>query len=566
MSIGVRLAVVGSLLSSLPASVALAQEPGLTDEVSVELVNVDVRARGADGQPVAGLPREAFRVYDDGQPVELTHFAWVPSTAPGSGAADGSAGEPDAGGPRNIAIYLDEMQTGEHSRKPLLDALRARLAAILRPDDRVTVVRYDGAELAVLLPWSNQRGQLDRALADLEALPIQRILLTRELDQYLDLIEDELASDGPSGGRGNCATVGNYVWMYAESVRRLSEGSGAALLRFAQRLSREPGRRILVHLSEGIPMVAGGEVFTFAIEMCGGTARNQGVPGATNVDEDPSGEFQSDRFNPRAGAMDMVSYEMGPYWTAVAAQLNSLAITVYPVQTAEAGSRFLPTVEGRINSAAVQLMAQSNPVDTLSLLARETGGLLVRAGRGIDTQLDLLTRDLGGYYSLAFSPPAGATQGVHRIRVEVDRPGVDLRHRQSYRVLGRDERVTAQLAEAVAEERFDNPLALKVDLRRAEGGGEARLRIRVPFTRMTLIPSPQGGEEGRITVFVAVLGDEGRVTSPRQRTIVAHRGDAAAQVYTYEVGLPADPGTVAVAVVDDLTGTVSFARERLAAR
>jgi VWFA-related protein len=416
------------------------------------------------------------------------------------------------------------------------------------------------------MPWSNQHRQLDRALSELEAMPVQRIMLTRELDQYLEMIDDELTSEGPSGGRGNCATVGNYVWMYAESVRRLSEGSGAALLRFSQRLSREPGRRILLHLSEGMPMVAGGDLFTFAIEMCGGAAKSQGVPGATNTNEDPSGGFQSDRFNPRAGAMDMVSFEMGPYWTRVAAHLNSLAITVYPIQTAEGGTRFQPTVEGRINSATVQVMAQSNAADTLSLLARETGGLLIRAGRGVDSQLDFLMKDLGGYYSLAFSPRPGAAPGVHRLRVEVDREDVDLRYRQSYRLLGRDERVTSQLAEAMAEEQFDNPLAMKVDLRRSEDSGGSRLRILVPFTSITLIPSPQGGEEGRITVFVAMPGDNGRLGSPRKRTLVARRADATAADYTYEIGLPADHGTVAVAVVDDLTGTVSFARERVVVR
>lgn len=563
MSIRVRLAVLGSLLPLLAPAWAAAQAPAVADETSVEIVAVDVHVRGADGLPLAGLPREAFRVFDEGEPVEVTHFAWVPPVAPGSAARARGGDAAALREPRNIAIYLDEMHIGEHSRKPLLDALHRRLAAILTPADRVTVVRYDGAELEVLLPWSAEPRQLERALGDLAALPLQRIALSREVDHYLDLIEDELTADRPSGGRGNCATVGNYVWMYAESVRRLSEGSGAALLRFAQRLSREPGRRILLHVSEGIPMIAGGEVFTFAIEMCGGTARSQGVPQATNTDDDPSGEFQSDRFNPRAGAMEMVSYEMGPYWTAVAAALNSLSITVYPIQTAEAGSRFMPRVDGRIHSTSVQLMAQSNPVHTLSLLARETGGLLIRGGRGADGQLDLLTDDLGGYYSLAFSPRTGATRGVHRIRVEVDRRDVDLRYRQSYRLLGRDERVTAQLAEALAAEQFDNPLGMRVDLRRDEGDGGPRLRISVPFANLTLLPSPQGGDEGRITVFVAVLGDERRLTPPRQRTIVARRADAGAPVYTYEVGLPEEPGAVAVAVVDDLTGTVSFARERL---
>src|SRR5690349_13089114 len=117
MSTGFRLAVIAALLSSLLSSSAFAQAPGVPDQVSVELVNVEVRARGADGQPRADLPREAFRIYDDGEPVELTHFAWIPFVASGSGP---NADAANAREPRNIAIYLDEMHIGEHSRKPLL--------------------------------------------------------------------------------------------------------------------------------------------------------------------------------------------------------------------------------------------------------------------------------------------------------------------------------------------------------------------------------------------------------------------------------------------------------------
>src|ERR1044072_6951914 len=101
MSTGFRLVVIAALLSSLSSASAFAQAPGIPDQVSVELVNVEVRARGANAQPLSDLPREAFRIYDEGEPVELTHFAWIPLVTPGSLA--------DAASPRqarNIRLFL----------------------------------------------------------------------------------------------------------------------------------------------------------------------------------------------------------------------------------------------------------------------------------------------------------------------------------------------------------------------------------------------------------------------------------------------------------------------------
>jgi VWFA-related protein len=558
-----------ALLLLLAASPLVAQTPEFAGQISVELVNVEVRVVDRDGHPVAGLPRDAFRLFDGDREVAISHFAWVPSPAKGAGfatadAAEGASVAPAE--PRQLAILFDELQVGERSRRPLLDALREQLAIQLGPKDRVSVVRFDGANLDVLLQPSTDRRRLARALDELESFSLNRVAATQELRTWIEYLRSDIFND--TGRRFNevCTNVGQLVQGYADTVKRNVEASAGAMLRIAQRLSYEPGRRLLLHISEGIPLVAGGEAYELALQMCSGSAAAQGVPGARSTNEDPSGEFQSDRFNPRSGALEATGYQMASLWTDVAARLNVLGVTTYTIQAAEAGSAFLSGIEGEIVPTSVRSMATQNPVDTLELVARETGGLLLQAGRGADEEIARLMDDLGGYYSLAFAPDPQSRPGVRAIRVEVARDGVRLRHRQSYRMQTRDERISGQLAELFEAERIDNPLQLRLDVTRAAGAAQQRLRVVVPFDQLSMIASPAGGQEGRFTVYIALRRESGRVLPPRQRAITAQRADPKALAYTYEVELPDERGDVAVAVVDEYSGAVSFARRRLVTR
>lgn len=551
---------------ALASLTPLGAAPPVADQISVELVNVEVHVTDAQGRAVTDLPRERFRLFEDDRLVEISHFARVGAAAAPSDARPAAAGvtgvRSDGAAARRIAIFVDEAQVGEHSRAPLVAALRKSLSAALGKGDEVSIVRFDGAETELLLPWTDETGKIDRALGELGGFSIRRLGHSVELRSYLDWLRQDVA---PGFGRGwaatGCANVGQIVNTYSDLVRRQIEASGAALLRFAQRLAAEPAPRILLHVSDGIPLVAGGEVHQYAIEMCSGKAMGEGVAQAANTNDDPSGEFQSDRYNPRAGVLEQSSYQMAGYWTDLAARINALAITVHPIQAAEAGDRFLPLAEGQSLPASVRAYATENPVDTLALLARETGGVLARAGRGVDAEIARLTASLDGHYSLAFTPDPGSRPGLRRLRVEVDRPGVELRYRRSYRLESRSDRIATQLAALFEAERVDNPLALALRYRAADTDSPgARLQVLVPFSKLQMIPSPDGGDEGRFTVFVTVKEENGRILIPRQRSIVAKRREANALAYTYEVTLPEGEGEIGVAVVDDFSGTIAFVR------
>lgn len=65
------------LMSLLQAGFGAWQQPGTEFRLTAEvrLVVLDISVRNSKGQPVAGLPREAFHVWDSGSAVPITSFA-----------------------------------------------------------------------------------------------------------------------------------------------------------------------------------------------------------------------------------------------------------------------------------------------------------------------------------------------------------------------------------------------------------------------------------------------------------------------------------------------------------
>ena len=552
------LALLTPLLLAAPAGASPAREAGLREEITVQLVNVDVHVVGRDGQPVTGLDRDDFQLFDGGRPTAITHFAWIPAAAGGAvGGREADAAVP----PRHIAIFFDELQISNRSRIPVLRALANQLVGALGPDDEVSIVRYGGGQIELVLPWTSDRKKMERALGELGAFSVRQLAANQDLATYMGLLQEDIKGGVAKKQTGGCPNAGVLIRSYADLVRQNVRSSADALLLYAKRLANEPGPRLLVHVSDGIPLVAGAEAYEYAIEMCGGDAISQGVPGAFSVLHAQGGERS--RFDPFKARLEMTEYQMAPLWRDVAAHINAMGITVDAVQSTDPAEQFLPKSELGIVPPSVESLAEQNPVDTLALLAAETGGLLVRADRGAESEIARMASDLGGYYSLAFTPAAVGAAGVRSIRVALTRPGFELRYRKTYRLESREERIAGQLTELFDAEHADNPLDVVLGFPAPADADRQRVSVRVPMDGLTLIDGAEGGKSGLVVIYVT-LREGSRVFAPRRQEVPIRVAVAGEQpFYTYEVDLPRGAEEVGVAVSDELSGEVSFARARL---
>jgi VWFA-related protein len=117
------------------------------------------------------------------------------------------------------------------------------------------------------------------------------------------------------------------------------------------------------------------------------------------------------------------------------ATANRLGYTFYPVDVpgldtetlaADAGSEGPGVPSGFITSAW-----ERDSQYSLELLARATGGKAILNSARL-TAFERATDDTRSYYRLGFSPTWRADDRRHAIRVEVRRPGLQVRARTSY--------------------------------------------------------------------------------------------------------------------------------------
>ena len=138
------------LLAAILAGVVSAQEPPASEQSyrfrsAVELINVTVTVTDHAGRFVAGLTRDDFRVYDDGEPQQITHFSAERA-------------------PVSLGIVLDTSGSMEGEKMlAARRALRRFLFDLLGPDDEIFLYRFD-SDPELVQGWTSDRHRLDDAL------------------------------------------------------------------------------------------------------------------------------------------------------------------------------------------------------------------------------------------------------------------------------------------------------------------------------------------------------------------------------------------------------------------
>ncbi|HEX6322588.1 MAG TPA: VWA domain-containing protein, partial [Vicinamibacterales bacterium] len=146
------------LLTALAAAMAAAaisaqqkpQEPGFSFRTSAQLVNVTVTVTDSDGRFVSGLRKEDFVVYEDGKPVEVTHFD-------------------NERVPVSLGLVMDT--SGSMSGEKMSSAKSAVerfLYSLLDQQDEVFLYQFD-SQATLVQDWTTDRRAVSRALDRIQA-------------------------------------------------------------------------------------------------------------------------------------------------------------------------------------------------------------------------------------------------------------------------------------------------------------------------------------------------------------------------------------------------------------
>ena len=402
-----------ALLAGVSAAQAQAPESPPEIPVEAELVRVDVVV--TDGtRPIAGLSREDFAVFEDGQPQEISQFeafagrgreAREPAPEPAEKAiADGATAPPTRPG-RHVVLAIDDLHISIGNLTRVKQALLDFVDRELEPGDDAAVVVTSGA-LGVTQQFTRDVGLIRQAISRISPKPPQSWpgvpFMTRyqaELieggdPEALDLAVEEIRLEGLMVTRPDevARQKARSIFKEAEHYARAALGT---LDNVVRSLTGLPGRKLVVLVSDG-----------FLLGLGASSERADDVRRVVDAAT-------------RAGVVAYALDARGLLATTETERPESYA----PLVTTR------PGVRERFGRAAEQAER-----DGLHAVASGTGGFLVHGVNDLGAGLERIARDVETYYLLAYAPTNTRHDGKFR-EIEVrlpGRPDLEIRTRTGY--------------------------------------------------------------------------------------------------------------------------------------
>ena len=573
------------------------------EAVDVNVVNVDVYVTDKAGRPVSGLRKDDFELLEDGKRVEITNFeaqASVPSPPPPAPAVPAPPGAtaappPPAGGdPLHLVVYVDNVNVQPAHRARALQQLGSFLDRETGPGDQVMVVTDDMGGLHVRQAFTDDRAALARALDEVTRLSAQggendrsrrtaldAMYMIQEEALALGNVDNKFADENAEPLEVPCPVrIADPIKSYAESSRVAVLRTIASLKLFVNSLSGLPGRKVLLHVSDGVSVTPGEELFQVLQELCGGGGASSGATGSA---ADPASQtvdarqFGARSYQASQAMLDAQSYSTADEWTELAAHANANRVTLYTLQASGLEANSAASAEsmggGReqvLRTGSVLFIETNNRRDSLNVLASDTGGRAIFNANDLVPELERIQQDLESYYSLGFAPRRAGDGREHRIEVKVRRDGLQVRNRRSYRDKSPLERSADRTLAALFYGTEENPLEVRLDVgevRPAEGKTfNVPLHLRIPLFKLFLQDNLQTQAlVGKVRLLVATQGADGGISRVRQVEVPIRIPRDKALValgknFQYDLTLTLASGDqrVAVGIVDAATAQASY--------
>ena len=464
----------------LPAAAALAwcwqapqtAPPAPALRITVTLVQVDAVVTDSSERHVPGLRKEDFQILQDGQPRNITWFAYVPEPVPAPMPPVPVAPVPTTPGQvqRTVALVVDDTALSFEDLVRTREALRKYIEKAMQPGDLVALVRTGGG-VAILEQFTTDKRIL------LEAVDLLK------WKYYGRVGVGTIESPSHAAGGRESGLHAPEALEYGFSLDAL--GALRTLEEVIQGMKRFPGRKSIVFLSDSLQVTP---ELSDSLDHLTDLANRSAVSIYT---VDPGGL----RPNSRVRAQDS------------------------PANTGDQTKRRFPSLGGSGPSADDPRPAPGWP-DGLSYLAAHTGGLFYRDTNDIPGAIRAATADQLGYYLLGYSPGEGTFEknprGVkfHKVTVRVNQPGLKVRWKSGFEGVPDDalpaETAAAgksrqqQLAAALASPFSATGLKVRlssffVDTKPA--GPEVHSMLHFDAQDLTFVRTPDGGWSALVEVI-----------------------------------------------------------------
>lgn len=487
-----RASEAGSSQSKPPSSPQ--EPPAFGSEVRVVAVPVFVTDKA--GRARGGLTAADFELEDQGRKAPLVAFLEVDTAA---AQPPGTEAGPlvQASARRQFLLLFDLTFSTPTGIMRARDAATALVRDSLAPSDLAAVATFSQSGIRLLVGFTPDREQLERAIATLglvETQPPPRDVLSIAYDLGVkrwgqgigpppgDDMSNELIRLARQMARGDQAYYKQRVDGFLDGLQQL-----------VQTLDAVQGRKQVVLLSAG-----------FDSSVISGARGQESQEASEAVVGGRLWEVQTDRYFGDSRARD-----------ALDAVFRAVAATDTVLHTVDVTGM---SAGGGVAEALPQPVGRGR--DTLAQLAANTGGRFVADANDLQAGLESLLEASRRYYVLAFEPgdPGGKPDKLRKLKVRVRGDGLQVSHRRGYTLAGRRGQTTPaaaalQAAEAIAKGLTGGALrlsAVAVPYRNARGRAALPVILQVDG-RALVAGVAAGAKQVGLEVFGYALDAEGRI-------------------------------------------------------
>ena len=533
-----------------------------TGEIDVTVVNVNVYVTDKQGHVVTDLDADDFVLTQDGTAKAITNFGlftdeiyrsyYRSNQAPtGQGTPTPVPGaeklSKDSFRPVYVVLYFDNENSRAIERNRLITQLRTFIRENLHPPVQMMIISYQKS-YEVLQPFTDDPREIYDALREVKMYTGGR----NELDNARKDILRQLAESQRNSGNdvSSMSRTHGMVIGFAEEEANSLQFTLGALRDTVTMLSGLPGKKMVVYVSNGLPMIAGLDLF-YAY---------------ANAYHESSAITESARYN------------MNRHFTSLVSNANAQDISFYTFGVGGLENPTLSSAELGSNTDTMSAsLGMQNYLDPLRFMADSTGGAAIINTNDFAKGLEKVGQDFFTYYSLGYNLNQTGLDKVHRIKVGLPRHSdYRVRYRQRFVEKSLESRVQDKVVTGLMFPLDDNPMQIMVEIGNQGPASETRwmvpFKLSFPLRRIALLPA---GDEyvGNLTMFLAARNTDGdRSDVVRQnheiRVKAADYDDAQLKRYTITANLLMEEGShnVAVGILDPITRNASFTTTRVTVR
>jgi VWFA-related protein len=558
---GIGIAFVAAALAAVSPGIAQnkpEEMQKLVENIDVRVINIDVVVTDRRGNPVPGLKREDFEIFENNIPKPISNFYEVEGSIPKRVEGEGEIVDaPAPAAPlraedipdnmrRRIIFYIDNLSLAPFNRNRVFKEMKEFLKTSMRPGDEAMIATFNRS-MKIRVPFTRDHQLIEQTLDIIAGESAMGTANRSERKTTEDRIREARSYEEA------VATARSYASSLEHDLRQ----SASSINGLMSTLAGVEGKKILVLTTEGFPIQPGREMFLYIEEV----SREK--------------QWQSS-----GSLLEGMHFDSTSVIQGIARSANANGITLYPIHAAGlTGGEEFSAEHQSPTPISVAHSFSTNTTESVQLMADMTGGQASVNTNNFAAAFARIQRDMDYYYSLGYraSTERVDRQRYVRVRLKNNPNRYIVRNRQTFVEKSMYAEMSDRVIANLHYKSRSNDMGILVRTGRPmpveDGLFQVPLEVQIPMDNITLLP--QGDEEyaGGFEVFVAVadkngdMSDVARKSHPL-RVPAADRDRAKGKYYSYTLDLVMEKGLnrISVGVADQISNVSGFAREQVIAQ